>query len=169
VPSVAWLPGRSTISLYIYSSQSQAIHYKVCASKGGEALRLGPLMVSGGRSRRVEAQVYESVRARLTACFLCLLFVGISLDGLPDPPAVKPRGNLSSLLPLPHSRVPLATSNHVREYLVHFQPNSVSFAQNFQDEEPPIDLIVVSQAADASPPFFLMTTSLRRRRTSEDP
>jgi len=34
-------------------------------------LRLGPLIVSGRRSRQGKAQVYESVRARLAACFFC--------------------------------------------------------------------------------------------------
>ena len=107
------------------------------------------------------------VRAQLAACFLCLLLVGISLDGLPDPPAVKPTGNLSGLVALLHTYVTLAASNHVREYsgsVLHFQANLV-----FEDEEPPFGLIVVSQATDASPPVFLKTTAPSRQRTLEDP
>ena len=94
------------------------------------------------------------VKAQFVACLLCLLIVGVSLDGLPDPPAVKPQGNLSDLVSQLHSHVP-AASNHVWDhaaFAVHFECRLSSVAQISEGKPPSYDLDLVRQATDVSPP-----------------
>src|SRR5438876_12269513 len=55
-----------------------------------------PVTVSNVLSRRINARGYKTMSAPIAACLLCLLIVGASLDRLPDPPAVKPQGNLNT-------------------------------------------------------------------------
>jgi hypothetical protein len=91
------------------------------------------------------------------ACLLCLLIVGGSLDGLPDPPAVKPQGNQNAVVSQLHYEVPVAARNHASDCLAcapHFQPRLFSFGQVFENRGPSYDLTFVCQAADNSPPCF---------------
>lgn len=97
------------------------------------------------------------MRVQFAVCLLCLLIVGVSLDGLPDPPAVKPQGNLSDLVPQLHSHVSLAASNHVWDYpasALHFQVRLLSVEQILEGKGPSYDTIFVRQATDTSPPSF---------------
>jgi len=102
------------------------------------------------------AASYGTMRAEF-AILLCLLIVGVSLDGVPDPPAVRPQGNLSNLVPHLHSCEPLAASNHVSDYpasALHFQARLFPFGQIFEGKGPSYDPVFVRQATDSSPPCF---------------
>src|SRR3989442_14710574 len=74
-----------------------------------------PVTVSNVLSRRINARGYKTMSAPIAACLLCLLIVGASLDRLPDPPAVKPQGNLNTLVSQLHSQVPFAARNHASD------------------------------------------------------
>jgi hypothetical protein len=116
-----------------------------------------PMTVSDILSRRINAQGYKTMRAQIAACLLCLLIVGASLDGLPDPPAVNPRGNLNTLASQLHSHVPFAVKNDASDCSAsapHFQASLFSFGQIFEDRGPTYDPIFVHQATDTSPPRF---------------
>jgi hypothetical protein len=117
----------------------------------------GPMTVSNTLSRRIIAQGYKNTRAQIVACLLCLLIVGTSLDGLPDPPAVKPQGNLNNLVSQLHSHVPFAAKNQASDcsaYAPHFQASLFSFGQIFEGKGPSCDPTFVYQATDTSPPCF---------------
>jgi len=107
--------------------------------------------------RRINERGYKTVKAQIAACLLCLLIVGASLDGLPDPPAVKPQGSLNNLVSQLHSHVPLSAKNHASDCPAsapHFQANLFSFGQIFEGRGPSHDPTFVHQATDASPPCF---------------
>lgn len=115
----------------------------------------GPMTVSNTHSRRINAQGYKTMRAQIAACLLSLLIVGASLDGLPDPPAVKPQGNLNNLASQLHSHVPFAAKNHASDCLAsapHFQASLFSFRQIFERRRPSYDPTFAHQATDISPP-----------------
>jgi hypothetical protein len=117
----------------------------------------GPMTISNARSRRINAQGYKTMRSQIAAYLLCLLIVGASLDGLPDPPAVKPQGNLNNLVSQFHSHVPFAAKNHAsdcRASAPHFQASVFSFGQIFEGNGPSYDPTFVHQATDTSPPSF---------------
>ena len=116
-----------------------------------------PMTVSNTLSRRISAQGYKTMRAQIAACLLCLLIVGASLDGLPDPPAVKPQGNLNNLVSQLHSHVPFAAKNHASDCPAsapHFQASLFSFGRIFEGRGPFYDPTFVHQATDTSPPSF---------------
>ncbi len=95
------------------------------------------------------------MRARIAACFLCLLIVAVSLDELPDPTAVKPQGNLKNLVSQLHCRVPFAAKNQASDCPAsapHFQASLFSFGQIFEGKGPSYDPSFVHQATDTSPP-----------------
>src|SRR5258708_12455086 len=107
----------------------------------------GPMTVSNTLSRRIGAQGYKTMRAQIATCLLCLMIVGASLDGLPDPPAVKPHGNLNDLFSQLYSQVLFAAKNHASicpPSPPHFQPSLFSFLHFSKVEEPP-----------STPTFFL--------------
>jgi hypothetical protein len=117
----------------------------------------GPMTISNARSRGINAQGYKTMRSQIAAYLLCLLIVGASLDGLPDPPAVKPQGNLNNLVSQLHSHVPFAAKNHAsdcRASAPHFQASVFSFGQIFEGNGPSYDPTFVHQATDTSPPSF---------------
>ena len=117
----------------------------------------GPMTISNARSRTINAQGYKTMRSQIAAYLLCLLIVGASLDGLPDPPAVKPQGNLNNLVSQLHSHVPFAAKNHAsdcRASAPHFQASVFSFGQIFEGNGPSYDPTFVHQATDTSPPSF---------------
>jgi hypothetical protein len=117
----------------------------------------GPLTVSNALSRRKNAQGYKTMRAQIAACLLCLMIVGASLDRLPDPPAVKPQGNLNNLVSQLHSHVPFAAKNHASDCPAsapHFRASLFSFGQIFEGRGPFYDPTFVHQATDTSPPCF---------------
>src|SRR5438309_7647347 len=114
-----------------------------------------PVTVSNVLSRRINARGYKTMSAPIAACLLCLLIVGASLDRLPDPPAVKPQGNLNTLVSQLHSQVPFAARNHASDYLAfhpHFQASLISFGQSLEGRGPSYDPTFVHQATDTSPP-----------------
>ena len=117
----------------------------------------GPMTVSNTLSRRINAQGYKTTRAQIVACLLCLLIVGASLDGLPDPPAVKPQRNQRNLVSQVDYQVPLAVKNYASDCLAsapHFQASLFSFGQIFEDKRPTYDPTFVHQATNTSPPCF---------------
>jgi hypothetical protein len=117
----------------------------------------GPMTVSNARSRRINAQGYKAMRVRIAACLLCLLIVGASLDGLPDPPAVKPQGSLNNLVSQLHPHVPFAANSHASDCAAsapHFQASLFSFGKIFESRGPTCDSTFVHQATDTSPPCF---------------
>ena len=117
----------------------------------------GPMTVSNTLSQRINPQGYKTMRAQIAACLLCLMIVGASLDRLPDPPAVKPQGNLNNLVSQLHSHVPFAAKNHASDCPAsapHFQASLFSFGQIFEGRGPFYDPTFVHQATDTSPPCF---------------
>ena len=115
------------------------------------------MTVSNTLSRRINAQGYMTMRAQITAFLLCLLMVGASLDGVPDPPAVKPQRNQNNLVSLVGRHMPVAAMKHASDCLAHaphFQPGLFSFDQIFDGRGPSYDPTFVRQATDASPPCF---------------
>jgi hypothetical protein len=104
------------------------------------------------------------VRVQIVACLLSLLILGVSLDGLPDPPAVTPQRNLNKRVHQLHSHAPLAAHNPACDYTgsdVHFQASLFSFGQIAEAKSPSYGLVFIRQAADLSPPSFF-----RGRRTA---
>jgi hypothetical protein len=117
----------------------------------------GPMTMSNTLSRPIMAQGYRTRRAQIAACLLCLLIVGTSLDGLPDPPAVKPPGKLYNLVSQIHSHVLFAAKNQPSDglaYPSHFQASLFSFGRIFEGRGPCSDPTFVHQATDTSPPCF---------------
>jgi hypothetical protein len=115
------------------------------------------MTVNNALFRRIDARGYKPMRARIAACLLCLVIVGASLDGLPDPPAVKPQGNLKNLVSQLHSHVPSPAKNHAPDcpaFAPHFQASLFSFGQIFEGRGPSYDPTFVHQATDTSPPSF---------------
>ncbi len=95
--------------------------------------------------------------AQITACLLCLLMVGASLDGLPDPPAVKPQRNQNDSVSHVGHHMPVAAKNRASDCLArapHFHPGLFSLYQIFEGRGPSYDPAFVRQATDASPPCF---------------
>jgi hypothetical protein len=102
-----------------------------------------------GPARRV-------MRVQITACFLCLMIVGASLDRLPDPPAVKPNGNQNNLVSRLDYHVAIA-AHHVLDCPAaapNFQDRLFSFRQIFESTLSSHKLTFVRQATDTSPPYF---------------
>jgi len=97
------------------------------------------------------------MRAQIAACLLCLMFVGASLDGLPDPPAVKPQRNQNNLVSQVGHHIPVAAKNHALVCLAnvpHFQASLLSFGQVSEGKGPSFDPDFVLEATDNSPPWF---------------
>jgi hypothetical protein len=108
-------------------------------------------------ARTINARGYKTVRSQIAACLLCLLIVGASLDGMPDPPAVKLQGSLNNQVSQLHSHVPFAAKNHAPDCPTsapHFQANLFSFGRIFEGRGPSYDPNFVYQATDTSPPCF---------------
>jgi len=82
--------------------------------------------------------------------------VGASLDGVPDPPAVKPQRNQNNLVS-GWRHMPVA-SNEARIGLLgsrsHFQPGCFSFDQIFDGRGLPTTLPLCVKRQIASPPCF---------------
>src|SRR5438094_10441979 len=116
-----------------------------------------PVTVSNVLSRRINARGYKTMSAPIAACLLCLLIVGASLDRLPDPPAVKPQGNLNTLVSQLHSQVPFAARNHASDYLAfhpHFQASLFSFVQFLLGRGHSYDLTFVNLELVTSLPYL---------------
>jgi hypothetical protein len=97
------------------------------------------------------------MRVRIAACLLCLMMVAASLDGLPDPPVVKPRGNQNNLVFQLHYHVLFLAKGHASDCLAsapHFWVSLFSIGQILQNRGPSYALILVRQASDTSPPWF---------------
>jgi hypothetical protein len=106
-------------------------------------------------SRRNIAPIYKTLKVRITACLLCLLIVGGSLDGLPDPPAVKPQGNQSRLVFQADHHAPVAANGHALDCVAcgpHVQARLLLSGQFIENRGPSLSLIFVRRAADSSPP-----------------
>jgi hypothetical protein len=117
----------------------------------------GPMTVSNTLSRRAIAQGYKTMRAKIAACLLCLLIVGASLDGLPDPPAIRLQGNLNNLVSQLHYHVPFAAKKHASDcpaYAPNFRASLFSVGPIFEGRGPSYDPTFVHQATDSSPPCF---------------
>ena len=96
------------------------------------ALLREPMTVSNTVFRRINAHRYKTMRTQIAACLLCLVIVGASIDGLPDPPAVKPQGNLKNLVSQLHSHIPFAVKNNASDCPAsapHYQARLFSFGQ----------------------------------------
>ena len=98
------------------------------------------------------------MRGRIAACLLCLMILCSSVDTLPDPPALKPQKNLSSLVcPLDH-RVVAPADNHAldcRATIPSFQARaSSSFEKILTKVGASYARSFVRQATDSSPPRF---------------
>jgi hypothetical protein len=87
---------------------------------------------------------WKVMRVRIVGCLLCLMMIGGSLDGLPDPPVVKPQRNQNNLVPQPHYHVPFAAKSHASNCL----------ASAPQNRGPSYARTLVRQATDTSPPCF---------------
>ena len=98
----------------------------------------------------------NTVRAQFAAWLVCLMMIGGSLDGLPDPPALKPKGNLNNLVSQVY-HIPVAAERQVLDCLActpHFRAGAFSFGSVFESSGLSCKLIFVRQAADTSPPCF---------------
>lgn len=87
--------------------------------------------------------------------------VAASLDGLPDPPAVKPQGSQNNLVSPLHYHVLFLAKSHASDCLgsvPHFQASLFFIGQIFQNRGPSCALILVRQATDPSPPWFFPVT-----------
>jgi len=105
-------------------------------------------------SRRSIGPIYKTLKVQITACFLCLLIVG-SLDGLPDPPAVKPQGNQSTLISQADHHAPVAANDHTLDGVAcgpHVQARLLLSGQFIENRGPSFKLAFVRRAADSSPP-----------------
>src|SRR6266550_8116649 len=100
-------------------------------------------------SRRSIGPIYKTLKVQITACFLCLLIVG-SLDGLPDPPAVKPQGNQSRLVFQADHHAPVAANDRALDCVAcgpHVQARLLS-GQVIENRGPSFNLTFVRRAAD---------------------
>jgi hypothetical protein len=110
---------------------------------------------SGILSGRNIAPIYKTLKVQITACLLCLLIVGGSLDGLPDPPAVKPQGNQSKLVSQTDHHAPVAANDHALDCVAcgpHVQAMLLLSGQFLESRGPFFRLTFVRRAADSSPP-----------------
>jgi hypothetical protein len=118
---------------------------------------LGPMTVSNALSRRRDTEGYKTMKAQIAACLLCLLIVGAFLDGLPDPPAVKPQCSRNNLVCALHHHVLVTSKSHVSDCVArgpHFQASFFLFGQVSESSGPSHRLTFVRQATDTSPPWF---------------
>lgn len=112
---------------------------------------------SGTLSRRDIAPIHKTLKVQITACLLCLLIVAGSLDGLPDPPAVKPQGNQSKLVSQAEHHAPLAADDHALDCVArgpHVQARLLLSGQFLESRGPSFNLTFVRRAADSSPPCY---------------
>jgi len=116
-----------------------------------------PMTVSNTLSLRIDAQGHKTMKAQIAACLLGLLIVGAFLDGLPDPPAVKPQCNRNNLACPLHHHVPVTAKSRASDCLArapHFQASFFLFGQVFESGVPFHKQTFVRQATDTSPPCF---------------
>ena len=146
------------ISLYTYSFWPQANSHRAYGIVGtGVPVPPGPMTESNALPRGINTQAYETMKAQIAACLLCLLVVGSFLDGLPDPPAVKPQSNPNNLVSPLHHHIPVTAKSHASDYLagaLHFQARFFSLGQVSESSGPSHRLTFVRQATDISPPWF---------------
>ena len=110
---------------------------------------------SGILSRRNIGSIYKTLKVQITACLLCLLIVGGSLDGLPDPPAVKPQGNQSKLVSQADHHAPVAANDDALNCVVcgpHVQAMLLLSSRFLESRGRSFKLTFVRRAADSSPP-----------------
>jgi hypothetical protein len=96
------------------------------------------------------------MRGQIVASLLCLMMVWGSLDGLPDPPALKPQGNRTNLISKVYHHVPVAAKHPVSDRLAcapHFRASVFSLGRVFESSGPSYE-IFLRLAADTSPPCF---------------
>jgi hypothetical protein len=108
-------------------------------------------------SRRNIAPIYKTLKVRITAFLLCLLIVGGSLDGLPDPPAVKPQGDQCKLVSQADQHAPFAANDHALHCVAcspHVQAGLLLSGQFLESRGPSFSLTFVRRAADSSPPCY---------------
>ena len=109
---------------------------------------------SGILSRRNIGPIYKTLKVQITACLLCLLIVGGSLDGLPDPPAVKPQGNQTKLVSQADHQ-PVAANDDALDCVAcgpHVQAMLLLSSQFLESRGRSFKLTFVRRAADSSPP-----------------
>jgi hypothetical protein len=108
-------------------------------------------------SRGNIAATYKTLKVRITACLLCLLIVGGSLDGLPDPPAVKPQCIQSKLISQADHHAPVAANDHALDCVAcspDVQARLLLSGQFLESRSPSFNLTFVRRAADSSPPCY---------------
>src|ERR1700730_5488635 len=95
------------------------------------------------------------MKLRCVAWLLVLIIVGVSLDSLPDPPAIKSHAGDSQIIlslsnrgPVTRHSLPLCSCNHISRNNVGW----VSIRQRFDSNGPFSPLIPVHQSSDSSPP-----------------
>lgn len=101
------------------------------------------------------AAANNSIKLRIAACLLCLVVVAVSLDSLPDPPAVNPHGSGSALISLAHQHLSAAVKSDVPDCVScvpHFQASLFSLGEIFEGRRPFFKLEFVQRAIDISPP-----------------
>jgi hypothetical protein len=116
-----------------------------------------PMNLSNTLSRRIDVQGHKTMKAQIAACLLGLLIVGAFLDGLPDPPAVKPQSSRNNLVCPLHHHVPVTAKSHVSDgpgRTPHLQASFFSFGQVSESGGPSHKQTFVRQATDTSPPCF---------------
>jgi hypothetical protein len=101
-------------------------------------------------------RAYKDMRVQITACLVCLMIVGGSLDRIPDPPAVQPHGNQNKLVSRLDYDVAVAANpvSDCAAAALHFQDSFFSFRQIFEGTGSSHKLDFVRQATDTSPPYF---------------
>jgi hypothetical protein len=112
---------------------------------------------SGILSRRNIGPIYKTLKVQITACLLCLLIVGGSLDGIPDPPAVKPQGNQSKLVSQADHHAPVAANDHALGCVAcgpQVQAMLLLSGQFLESMGPSFNPTFVRRAADSSPPCY---------------
>jgi len=115
------------------------------------------MSASSTLSRRNIASIYKTLKLQITACLLCLLIVGGSLDGLPDPPAVKPQGIRSKLVSQADHHAPVAANHHGLDCVAcapHVRARLLLSGQFLETRLPSFSLTLVRRAADNSPPCY---------------
>jgi hypothetical protein len=95
------------------------------------------------------------MRVRCVAWLLVLIIVGVSLDSLPDPPAIKSHTGDSQIILSPYNHghvtrhsLPLCSCIHVSRNNVRW----VSIRQHFDSNGPFSPLIPAHHSSDSSPP-----------------
>jgi hypothetical protein len=107
--------------------------------------------------RRNIRPIYKTLKVQITACLLCLLIVGGSLDGLPDPPAVKPQGIQSKLISQADHHAPVAANDHALDCVAcspHVQARRLLCGQSLESRGLSFNLTFVCRASDSSPPCY---------------